>query len=65
MKTIKRILCLTLTVLVVVAVVQIKGGYDKYKNALAERPLDEVVTELQEKENYKQYTMCRIYIIKH
>lgn len=55
MKTIKRILRLTLTVLVVVAVVQIKGGYDKYKNALAERPLDEVVTELQEKENYKQY----------
>ena len=55
MKTIKRILCLILIVLVVVAVVQIKGGYNKYKNALAERPLDEVITELQEKENYTQY----------
>ena len=55
MKTIKRILLLCLIVLVVVAGVQIKGGYDKYKDALAERPLDEVIAELQSKENYTQY----------
>lgn len=55
MKTIKRILLLCLIVLVVIAGVQIKGGYDKYKNALTERPLDEVIAELQEKENYTQY----------
>lgn len=55
MKTIRRILLLNLIVLVVIAGVQIKGGYDKYKNALEIRPLDEVITELQNKENYTQY----------
>jgi len=55
MKTIKRILLLCLVVFVIVAGVQIKGGYDKYKNALEERPLDEMVAELQSKENYTQY----------
>lgn len=55
MKTIKRILLLCLAVLVIVAGVQIKGGYDKYKNALEERPLDEIITELQSKEHYTQY----------
>ena len=55
MKTIKRILLLCLIVLVVVAGIQIKGGYNKYKVALAERPLGDVITELQNKENYTQY----------
>lgn len=55
MKTIKRILLLCLVVLIVVAGVQIKGGYDKYKEALESRPLDEVIAELQTKENYTQY----------
>ncbi|MBR3995025.1 MAG: transglycosylase domain-containing protein [Clostridia bacterium] len=55
MKAIKRILLLCLIVLVVVAGVQIKGGYDKYKAALLERPLVDVITELQSKENYTQY----------
>ena len=55
MKTIKRILLLCLIVLVVVFAVQIKGGYDKYKNALIERPLDEVIVQLQDKENYTKY----------
>ena len=32
-----------------------KGGYDKYKNALEERPLDDVIAELQGKDNYTQY----------
>lgn len=55
MKAIKRILLLCLIVLVVAAGVQIKGGYDKYKDALEERPLVDVITELQSKENYTQY----------
>ena len=55
MKKIKRILLLCLVVLVVVTGIQIKGGYDKYKNALEERPLDDVIAELQSKENYTQY----------
>ncbi|MBO5020916.1 MAG: transglycosylase domain-containing protein [Clostridia bacterium] len=55
MKTIKRILLLCLIVLVVIAGVQIKGGYDKYKDALEERPLVDLITELQGKENYTQY----------
>ena len=55
MKTIKRIIQLCLVVLVVIAGVQIKGGYDKYKSALEERPLIDVIIELQGKENYTQY----------
>ena len=55
MKAIKRILLLCLIVLVIVAGVQIKGGYDKYQNALEERPLETMIEELQSKENYTQY----------
>lgn len=55
MKTIKRMLLLCLIVLVVISAVQIRGGYDKYKNALIERPLNEVIAQLQDKENYTQY----------
>ena len=55
MKTIKRLLWVILVVLVIVAGVQIKGGYDKYQQALADRPLTDVLEELQGKENYTQY----------
>ena len=55
MKTLKRLLWLFLVILVIVAGVQIKGGYDKYQQALAERPLSNVLEELQGKENYTQY----------
>lgn len=55
MKTIKRLLWLILIVLVIVAGVQIKGGYDKYQHALTARPLNEVLNELQDKDNYTQY----------
>ena len=34
---------------------QIKGGYDKYKQALVNRPLVEVLGELQKNDNYTQY----------
>ena len=55
MKTIKRLLWLFLVILVIVAGLQIKGGYDKYQQALADRPLSYVLEELQGKENYTQY----------
>ena len=55
MKTIKRLLWLIIIVFVIVAGVQIKGGYDKYQQALADRPLNEVLEELQNKDNYTQY----------
>ena len=55
MKTIKRLLWLFLIIVVIVAGVQIKGGYDKYQQALADRPLNEVLEELQSKDNYTQY----------
>ncbi|MBR3996031.1 MAG: transglycosylase domain-containing protein, partial [Clostridia bacterium] len=55
MKTIKRLLWLILIVLVIVGGVQIKGGYDKYQQALTDRPLNEVLDELQDKDNYTQY----------
>ena len=55
MKTIKRLLWLFLIIVVIVAGVQIKGGYDKYQQALADRPLNEVLDELQSKDNYTQY----------
>ena len=55
MKKIKRVICLCLIVLLVIAGLQIKGGYDKYQNALASRPLEEVISELQSKENYTPY----------
>ena len=55
MKTIKRLLWVILVVLVIVAGVQIKGGYDKYQQALADRPLTDVLEELQGKENYTKY----------
>ena len=55
MKTIKRMLWLFLVILVIVAGVQIKGGYDKYQQALTDRPLTDVLEGLQGKENYTQY----------
>lgn len=55
MKAIKRILLLCVILLMVVTGIQIKSGYDKYKNALEERPLATVIEELQSKENYTQY----------
>ena len=55
MKKIKRVICLCLIVLLAIAGLQIKGGYDKYQNALASRPLEQVISELRSKENYTQY----------
>ena len=55
MKLIKRIILFLVIVLLVVAGIHIKGGYDKYKTALDIKPLETAVTELQSKENYTKY----------
>ena len=55
MKLIKRIIIFLVIVLLVVAGIHIKGGYDKYKTALDIKPLETAVTELQGKENYTKY----------
>jgi len=55
MKIIKRTLFFLVIILLVVAGVQIKGGYDKYIAALNEKPLETAITELQSKENYTKY----------
>ena len=55
MKKFKRIILLCFIVIVVVIGIQIKGGYDKYKEVLVERPLNEVLEELQHRDNYTQY----------
>lgn len=55
MKTIKKILLLCLIILIAVAGVQVKGGYDKYKTALENMPLDDVIAELRSKEHYTAY----------
>ena len=55
MKTIKRLLCLVIIILVVIAGIQVKSGYDKYQQALVDKPLNEVIQELQDKDNYTQY----------
>ena len=55
MKLIKRILLFLVIVLLVVAGIHIKGGYDKYKTALDIKPLETAVTELRGKENYTKY----------
>lgn len=55
MKIIKRLCLLFIITLVVIAGVQIKGGYDKYIQALDEKPLDVTISELKSKENYTVY----------
>ena len=55
MKAIKRMFYLCMLALAVIAGTYIKSGYDKYQEALAERPLAEVLEELQSKEHYTIY----------
>lgn len=55
MKIIKRTLLFLVIILLVVAGVQIKGGYNRYIAALNEKPLETAISELQSKENYTKY----------
>ena len=55
MKTIKRLLSFLVIILLVIGAIQIKGGYDRYKSALEDKPLDTAISELQSKENYTKY----------
>ena len=55
MKTTKKFLLLLLIAFAVFCGVQIKGGYDKYQAALADRPLAAAIEELQSIKNYTVY----------
>ena len=55
LKNIKRIILILLLAVAVFAGIQIKIGYDKYTQALAENPLETVIAELKSKENYTVY----------
>lgn len=55
MKIIKRTLLFLVVILLVVAGIQIKGGYDRYIAALSDKPLETAISELQSKENYTKY----------
>ena len=54
-KTIKRMILLLVILLIASGGILINSGYDMYKNALAEKPLEEAISELQEKEHYTRY----------
>lgn len=55
MKTIKKLFWLFVIIFAAAGVVQIKGGYDKYREALSEKSLDIAIAELQSKEHYTVY----------
>ena len=65
MRKIKRLLSVLLIIVGVVVGIQIKGGYDKYVNALRESPLDEVVSELKSRKTIQSILMFRKYTIRH
>lgn len=55
MKKIKRILLILLCFLFVIGAFIIKGGYDKYRAALLDKPLADAIGEIINKENYTSY----------
>ena len=55
MKKIKRLFLLIIIVLVAVCAFEVKLGYDFYKEALAEMPLETAIQNLKEKENYTEF----------
>ncbi len=55
MKIIKKIILLLFIGLLFVCGVTVKEGYDKFQNALKERPIESVIKELKGKENYTVY----------
>ena len=55
MKLIKRVLIIFVIILLVVTGFHVKGGYDRYKSALEEKPLETVIDELKSEENYTKY----------
>lgn len=63
MKMIKRLILLLLIIFVVVCAVCIRSGYDKYKQTLADKPVEAVISELTSKENYTVYEdIPQIYV---
>lgn len=55
MKLLKKLFVMTILVLIAVASIFIKIGYDEYEKALAETSIQEKVAEIKKKENYTKY----------
>ncbi|MBE7060025.1 MAG: glycosyl transferase [Ruminococcaceae bacterium] len=55
MKKIKRLFLLIIIVLMAVCTFEVKLGYDFYKEALSEMPLETAIQNLKEKENYTEF----------
>ena len=55
MKKIKRLFLLIIIVLMAVFTFEVKLGYDFYKEALSEMPLETAIQNLKEKENYTEF----------
>ena len=54
-KTVKRLFLIILLLLSVCVGFLIKSGYDRYTEAVLQKPLETVIEELQSKENYTSY----------
>lgn len=52
MKMLKIILFVIIIVVIGISCVTIKSGYDMYRDALNEMPLDKKIESIREKENY-------------
>lgn len=55
MKKIKRFILLLIVAVLILSGFKIKSGYDKYRLALEERPLEDAVASIRDKENYSGY----------
>ena len=52
MKVIKKVIILVVLIILSIGLLIIGNGYDMYKNALEEMPLDQKIANIKEKENY-------------
>ncbi len=52
MKVIKKVIILVVLTILSIGLLIIGNGYDMYKNALEEMPLDQKIANIKEKENY-------------
>lgn len=52
MKIIKRIFFIVLLVIIIIGIVVLGNGYDMYKAALKQMPLEQKIESIKEKENY-------------
>lgn len=63
MKVIKKLIFAVVLVLISIGLLVFGNGYDMYKNALEEKPLEQKIGEIREKNNYTKISeMPKIYL---